>query len=158
MRKIVIALFAGIWIAASALAQDKSTDLAIVVNPACSLDNVSAADLTAIFKAQKAKNPNGVKYAIAVREPGSPERTAALKSIYNMTDADYEKFFLQLTFAGTIPAAPQALTSGAAVCQYVGATPGAISFVRASEATPAVKVVKVDGKSPGDAGYPIKIQ
>jgi hypothetical protein len=141
-----------------ASAQDKNSDLAIVVNPASSLDNVTSADLAKIFKADKTKSPDGVKYIIAVRDTGSPERVAALKSIYQMTDAEYEKFFLQATFAGTVQSAPKQLGSGAAVRQFVGSEKRAISYLRASEADDTVKVLKIDGKSPGDPDYPIKIK
>jgi hypothetical protein len=140
------------------LAQDKSGDLAIVVNTACSLENVSTGELAKILKAETAKSPDGVKYIIAVRETGSPEREGALKSIYQMSDAEYEKFFLQATFAGTVQAAPKQLTSGAAVRRFVASDKGAISYLCASEADATVKILKVDGKSPGDPGYPIKMK
>jgi hypothetical protein len=141
-----------------ALAQDKSADLAIVVNSASSLDNVSSAELAKIFKAEKAKTPDGVKFVIAVRETGSPERNASLKAIYQMTDADCEKFFLQAVFAGTTQAAPKQLPSAAAVRQFVAAEKGAISYLCATDADASVKVLKVDGKSPGDPGYPVKMK
>jgi ABC-type phosphate transport system substrate-binding protein len=141
-----------------AVAQDKSADLAIVVNPACSLDNLSSAELTRIFKAEKTKNPDGVKYLLTTRETGSPERNAALKVIYQMTDSEYEKFFLQATFAGTVQSAPKQLASTSAVLQFVGGSPGAISYLRASDADGSVKILKIDGKSPGDPDYPIKIK
>ena len=141
-----------------ALAQDKNSDLAIVVNPASSLDNVASAELTKIFKAEKAKSPDGVKYIIAMRDAGSPERNAALGSIYKMTDPEYEKFFLQATFAGTVQSAPKQISSGAAVRQLVATEKGAIGYLRASEADATVKVLKIDGKSPGDPDYPIKIK
>jgi hypothetical protein len=32
---------------------------------------------------------------------------------------------------------------------------GAIAYVRAREVTDEVKIVRIDGKRPGDAGYPI---
>jgi hypothetical protein len=139
-------------------AQDKSADLAIVVNPDCSLDNVSSEELTKIFKAEKNKTPDGVKFVITGRSAGSTEQNASLKGIYQLSDAEYNKFFLQATFAGTIPAAPKQLPSGSAVCQFVAAEKGGIGYLCATEADATVKVIKVDGKAPGDPGYPIKIK
>jgi hypothetical protein len=40
------------------------------------------------------------------------------------------------------------------VSQFVGKVPNAIGFVDASLVS-GVKVVKVDGKLPGEAGYPL---
>jgi hypothetical protein len=139
-------------------AQDKSADLAIVVNPASALESVSSAELAKILKMDTKKSPDGVKYVVALRSAGSPEENALLKGIYQMSEAECQKYFLQATFAGTIQAAPKQLASGAAVRQFVASEKGAISGLCASEADATVKVLKIDGKSPGDAGYPLKLK
>lgn len=160
MKKTILGflLLSALAVCGVAKAQDKSTDLAIVVNTSCTMENVTSAELAKIFKAEKAKNIDGAKYAIAMRDAGSAERNAALKGIYQMSDSEYEKFFLQATFAGTVQAAPKALGSAASVKSFVAAAPGGISYMRGSDVDSTVKVLKVDGKSPGDAGYPLKIQ
>jgi ABC-type phosphate transport system substrate-binding protein len=159
MGKLLSALVLGmLLIGVEARAQDKSGDLAIIVNKSCSLDNVSRAELVKIFKGEKSKNPDGAKYVIIMRDSGSPERSAALRGIYSMSDAEYEKYFLQATFAGTVQAAPKVLTSSTGVCQFISSSPGAISYVGGGDADSSVKVVKVDGKAPGDAGYPLKLK
>jgi hypothetical protein len=141
-----------------AAAENKSVDLAIVVNESSLLEDISSAELTKVFKMERTRSPGGFKYVIAVRGSGSPERNAALTGIYHMTDPDYKKFFLQATFAGTIQAAPKELTSASSVREFIASSPGAISYLRASETDASVKVLKVDGKSPGDPDYPIKIK
>ena len=40
--------------------------------------------------------------------------------------------------------------------ELVVAIPGSISFINAQEVTDDVRVLKVDGKLPSDAGYPLK--
>jgi ABC-type phosphate transport system substrate-binding protein len=159
MLKPILALFAFFWLAAGvAYAQDKSNDLAIVVNKSSVLDSVSSSELARIFKAERQKSSDGTKFIIVMREKDSTERHAALKSIYEMDDSGYEKFFLQATFAGTVQGAPRVLSSSAVVLQFVSSNPGAIGYMRASDADGSVKVLKVDGKVPGDADYPIKIK
>ena len=49
------------------------------------------------------------------------------------------------------------LTGVAVAKQFVSVTPGAISYIRASDADDSVKVVKVDGHAPGEAGYALKL-
>jgi hypothetical protein len=44
------------------------------------------------------------------------------------------------------------------VRRFVGSEKGGISYVCASEADATVKVLKVDGKSPGEPDYPIKMK
>jgi ABC-type phosphate transport system substrate-binding protein len=157
--KWLFALALWLWLAAgSAQAQGKCGDLAIVVNPACPLTDISIPELAKIFKAQRIENPDGVKYVLVSRESGSPERAAALTSIYQMTDQQYEKYFLAETFAGTIQSAPKVMVTGASICQLVASEPGAIGYLRANEVDRTVKVLKVEGKAPGDPDYPIKIR
>jgi len=139
-------------------AQDKNADLAIIVGKSSSLDSVSSADLAKIFRAEKAKGSDGVKFVLAMRDPGSPERVAVLSQIYQMTEAEYTKFFLQATFTGAVQSAPKQVSSAAAAKQLVSGTVGAICYVRGGETDDSVKVVKVDGKLPGEDGYPLKMK
>jgi hypothetical protein len=141
-----------------ALAQDKSNALAIIVNKASAMDDVSLTDLAKIFKAQKATGPDGVAFVLGVRDAG-PDHVCAIKKIYGMdTDAQYDKYFLQAAFAGTVQGPPAVLSSSAAVLQFVSASPGGISFLCAGDVDGSVKVLKVDGKAPGDAGYELTIK
>ena len=155
-----ILLVSGLVLACSfgANAQDASGDLAIIVGKSSGLDNVTTAELVKIFKAEKAKGPDGVKFALTMRESGSPERASALSRIFSMSEAEYGKYFLQATFTGAVTAAPKQLASAAAVKQFVAGTAGGIGYVKGSEADDLVRVLKVDGKAPGEAGYPLKIK
>jgi ABC-type phosphate transport system substrate-binding protein len=139
-----------------ALAQ--SGDLAVIVNKNSPLNNVTSEELAKILRGEKAKDANGVRFVLTTREAGSPERAAALAQIYKMGEDDYSKYFLQATFTGQVQAAPRALSGAAVAKQFVSVTPGAISYVRSSDADDSVKILKVDGKSPGEAGYPVTIK
>ena len=159
MRNLLPALICGVLLASfQACAQEQSPDLAIVVNSASPLENVTSSELAQIFKSLKTRDSAGARFVVGMRETGSAERAAALKGIYHMSDAEYEKYFLQATFAGTVQAPPKVLGGAGAVKQFVASAPGAISYLRAADADGSVKVLKVDGKAPGDAGYSIKMQ
>jgi len=144
--------------ASLARADDKADDLAIVVGKNSTLSNVTLAELVKILREEKGKNADGVKFIVLAREPGSVERAAALKGIYQMTDAEYQKYFLQATFVGAVQAAPKVVSGAAATRQFVAANPGAIGYLRGSDVDDSVKVLKVDGKGPGDAGYGLKMR
>ena len=75
-----------------------------------------------------------------------------------MGEDDYAKYFLQATFTGLVQAAPRPLASPGAMRQFVAGTPGAIGYLRASDVDDSVKIVKVDGKSPGDPDYKLKLK
>ncbi len=136
-------------------AQNQSSSLAIVVNKASALDNVTSEMLQKYFKAEKTKAPDGTKLAIVVMDVGRPERDAALHDIYKMSEAEYNDYFVGQTFTGAVAAAPKSLALPALVKQYVAGNAGAISYLRASDADDTVKVLKIDGKLPGEAGYPL---
>ncbi|MBI3415707.1 MAG: hypothetical protein HY043_10395 [Verrucomicrobia bacterium] len=143
-------------VAANAPAQDKADHVAIIVNKSSGLDNVTLSDLQKYLKAEKTKDPSGSKVVLTQREPG-PERDAVLREVYKMSDGELSRYFLQATFTGAVAAAPKQIGPSAVNKKFVADTAGAIGFVRASEADNSVKVLKVDGKAPGEAGYPIVI-
>lgn len=136
----------------SVQAQSKADHLAVIVAKASPTENLTAAELAKIFRAEKAKDASGTKFVIIQQDAGQAARAAALQGIYKMDEAGYNKYFLQATFTGAVQAAPKALSAEAAK-KFVAANPGAISYVRADEADDSVKVVKVDGHAPGEAGY-----
>jgi hypothetical protein len=158
MKKIILIALLIVTGFSAARAQDKNADLAIIVGKSSGLDSVTSAELTKIFKAEKAKGPDGVKFALSARETGSPERAALLGQVYQMTEAEFTKFFLQATFTGAVQSAPKQVAAAAGAKQFVSGTPGGISYVRGSDADDSVKMVKVDGKLPGEDGYPLKIK
>jgi ABC-type phosphate transport system substrate-binding protein len=156
-RTAIVGLFVLLG-ASVARGGDKGDDLAIVVNKNSTLDNVTQAELVKILREEKSKSADGVRFVVLAREPGSAERSAALKSIFQMTEAEYQKYFLQATFVGAVQAAPKVVSGAAATRQFVAGNPGAVGYLRGSDVDDSVKVVKVDGKSPGDAGYSLKMR
>ena len=151
-------LCAGLAILLSGLAARADDALAIVVNVASKLDNVSSSELERYFKAEKTKTPDGTKLVIAMHAPGRPEREAALKYIYKMSEDEYTNFFVEATFTGAVSSAPKAFPSPGAVKKFIAATPGAISYLRESDVDATVKAVKVDGKPTSDPAYPLKVK
>ena len=158
LRFLAIAGLAAALSGFNAFGQDKADQLAVIVNKSSALDLVSSADLQRYFKADKTKAPDGTKIVIVMMDVGQPERDAALKSIYKMSESEYSDFIVSATFTGAMAAAPKTLPSAAAMKSYVANTPGAIGYIRASAVDDTVKALKVDGKSPGEADYSLKMK
>jgi hypothetical protein len=72
-----------------------------------------------------------------------------------MDEGALKKFWLQKMFKGEIASFPKTLSSAGSVKQFVGKVPNAISFLDSSLADAGVKVLRVDGKLPGEPGYPL---
>ncbi len=68
-----------------------------------------------------------------------------------MSEPDYQKYCLHANFVGDSAIGSAGLRNIAGGAEFGALIPGAIGFVRAIW-WPGVKVVKIDGMSPGDAG------
>jgi len=132
--------------------------LGIVVNRSNPVENLSFAELRKIFLGEQSHWSNGRRITVVMLEPGKQERQAILTQIYRMDDKDFNKHFLQGMFTGEIHAAPKTLATTTEVLKFVFNVPGAIGYVRGTEADESVKVVHVDSRLPGDKDYGIRLR
>jgi ABC-type phosphate transport system substrate-binding protein len=130
-----------------------SSDLAIVVNKANPVNDISLANLRKIFLAEQKYWPNARRVTVVMREPGQSERAAVLRQLYRMSNGDYTRYFMHAEFTGEGQGVPKSLSSAAGVRKFVYNVPGAIGYMRADEVDGSVKVVRVAGRAPGDPGY-----
>jgi hypothetical protein len=135
-----------------ALAQ--SGAVAIVVNEENPVTNLSRIELRRIFAGQKHSWPSGVPIKLFVRAPGAHERTALLK-LLAMTESEYKGYWTAQVFRGEAQAEPLALFSNGMQKEAVTAFPGAVVLMDTQDVKPGMKVVKMDGHMPSEAGYPL---
>ncbi|HEV8487305.1 MAG TPA: hypothetical protein VGV87_27400 [Blastocatellia bacterium] len=138
-------------------ARPASEDLAIIVNTANPTDSLSLAQLRGIFLAERAHWPDGQKITVVMREQGQPERALILRAVCRMTETDFNQYLMHSTFTGQVQAGPKLLTSVTGVRKFIFNVPGAIGYVRAGDVDRTVKVVRIDGRLPGDDGYKLKL-
>jgi phosphate transport system substrate-binding protein len=132
-------------------------ELAIIVNKSNPNDNLSFSELREYFMAERNNWPSGAgRVRVIMREPGGPERETVLHLIYNMDEKDFNSYFLGKKFRGEILEEPRLRSSTPDMIKTISNVPGAIGYVRADEVDASVKVIRVDGLAPGDAGYKIK--
>jgi hypothetical protein len=137
--------------------RDLADSLGIVVNRSNPVDNLSLAELRRIFLGEQSHWSNGRRITVVMLEPGKQERQAVLTQIYRMDDKDFNKHFSQGVSTGEIHAAPKTLATSMEVLKFVLNVPGAIGYVRVTEADDSVKVVHVDSRLPGDKDYSIRL-
>lgn len=131
--------------------------LAIVVNRSNPVDNLSFIELRKIFLGERGHWQNGRRIAVLMMEHGSPERETVLREIYRMNEARYVDHFLRGLFAEDVTNAPRTLDSPARVRKFIVQAPGAIGYLRASDADESVKVLRIDGHLPSDKDYRLQI-
>lgn len=133
-----------------------SNPVAIVVRPDLLVDNLSFGELRRVMLGDRQYWSSNLKVTLLVRAPGAREREVVLKTIYQMSEAQFRQYWIAKVFRAEAASAPRIVYSNEMATELVSEIPGAIAFVDASLAPKGLKVLKIDGKLPGDAGYPLR--
>jgi hypothetical protein len=133
-----------------------SSPIAIVVHKSTGVDDLSLDDLRSIFLADQQFWPDRTRITLLVRAPQSDERDFVLNRIYQMTEPQFRQYWIAKMFRSEVPRGPKIVFSTDITVELIVAIPGSISFIRADEVSDSVQVVRIDGKLPSDAGYPLK--
>ncbi|HVA63671.1 MAG TPA: hypothetical protein VNF74_08095 [Terriglobales bacterium] len=158
---------AGVWLAllglcAAARPPQKTVPpsarkpVAILVNPATPVSNLTLAQLREIMLGNRQFWPNHQPIVLLVRAPVAPERTAVLHIIYQMSEAEFRQYWIATIFRDEAATAPKIVYGVPMTNELVVAIPGAIAFLEADEVQPGPKVLTIDGKRPGEKGYPLQ--
>lgn len=134
----------------------KEGDVAIVVHADTPVTNLTLAEVRKIFRGDKQYWTTNLPVVLLVRAPVARERDVVLKQIYQMTEAQFRQYWVAKIFRAESVSAPKLVYSPDMANQLAATLPGAISFVDAKHVGNGVKVVRVDGKLPGEAGYPLR--
>lgn len=131
--------------------------LAIIVNRTNPIDNLSFAELRQYFLGERTRWPNGRRVTLVMLDTSLPEREAVLRIVYEMREQDFHEHFLRAKFTGELPEEPRLLDTTSRVVGFVFLQSGAVGYVRADEASPKVKVLRLDGLLPGEPGYKLTL-
>jgi len=157
-RSVIFCLALGLLVAmASAPARTQATvDIAVVVHPDVPVDNLSMADLRHVVLGDREFWPGSVRITLLIRAPIARERDTAVKDISQMTEAQFRQHWIGKVFRAETPSGPKITYSRETALAQVSRTPGAIALVESPVTMTGVKVLKIDGKSPGQPGYSLK--
>lgn len=141
----------------AAVAQAASpTVVAIVTHPRVQTDDVSFLELRKIFLGEKQYWGDGTRIVLLVRAPVATERDVVLSKIYRMDEAEFQQYWIAKVFRAEASAKPKIVYSSEMSRDLVTALPGAVAFLPADEVTPGMKVLRINGKLPGESGYPLQ--
>jgi ABC-type phosphate transport system substrate-binding protein len=121
--------------------------IAVIVNKGNSVQDISAADITKIFKCGTRKWASGTQITVVVRDPSTPEMELLLSRIYKVSPEELKGFIATHKEAIVI------VDSNAAMLSAVHTIPGAIGLIDVFLINQEVKVLKIDGKLPVEYGY-----
>lgn len=154
-RNVAACLLTGltllVWIPRSAA---QAGDVAVVVNPYSRVTNLSLVDLRKIFAGERRTWPGGIPVKLVLRAPGGHERLVFLK-LLGMSESEYKQYWAAQTFRGEADSEPFTAPSLGMTIEATKVFPGAISMVDAKDVRAGIKVIKLDGRLPGEPGYPL---
>lgn len=157
-RRKVLAI--AVWILAVALwpaalsARDSS--IAVIVNPRNSIESISLAELRNIFLGTQQFWKDGTQIVPIVRAPSAKERDVLLRRVLRMSDLQFQQYWRKRRVAHKAGHEPIAVVSNGMQMQTVSLQSGGIALVASSDIHEGVKVLKVGGRRPGSAAYPLK--
>lgn len=151
MRSSSIILFLFVFQLSFSVA--KGADVAVVVRPDVPVENLSFADVRKLFRGDRQFWPSNLRVTLLIRAPSSRERDVVLKTIYQMTEAQFRQYWISKVFRAEAATGPKIVYSSEMAKELVEGIPGAVTFVDAANVPKDLKILKIDGRMPGDKGY-----
>ena len=134
------------------VAAAQAEDVAVVVSDHNPVTKMSKAELRKIFAGQERSWSGGLPVKVFVRAPGTLERGALLK-LLGMTEDEYKRYWTGQILRGEAEGEPSTLPSNGMQKEALVAYPGAVALVGLQDVKAGMKVLKVEGRMPGEAGY-----
>jgi len=140
----------------TAAPQSHDVDVAVVVHPDTPVSNLTLAEVRKVFLGERQYWSANVPVVLLIRAPVARERSVVLKTIYQMSDSQFKQYWIAKIFRAESASAPKVVYSNDMANELVTAIPGAIAFIDTREVRTGAKVIRVDGRLPGEAGYPLR--
>jgi hypothetical protein len=158
IRSHCLGVIALTFLSLSASAQCPNNGLAFIVNKANATEGLSLAQLRRLMLGDLRNWPDKKKVSLIAPNPQSAAFKCVLSSVVRMSDAEYQRFIASMGFRGEEPLDVSLAASPLAAARMVVADPGGIAIVEAGVVpaiASAVRVLRINGKEPGEAGYPL---
>ncbi len=153
---LALMLMSGLMLPAVCAAQAAKGDIAVVVHPDTPVSDMSLADVRKVFLGERQYWSSNMPVILLVRAPVAREREVVLKTIYQMSESQFKQYWIAKIFRSEAVSAPKIVYSSDMTNQILSAVPGSIAFMDAKAVGSGLKVVKVNGLLPGEAGYPLR--
>jgi hypothetical protein len=130
--------------------------LAVIVHKSNPIDNLTLPQLRKILLGEVHQFPDHRKLVLAEREPDSDVHRWILLRVLRMTPVEYKRYLLGIEFRGAEALTVKILNSDDTAAKFVFNVPTAIAVIDAVPAGGAasrVKIVRIEGKLPGEPGY-----
>ena len=154
----LIALLSAAALLGAGFTQDKKPEqpvLAVIIHPKNPTTKLTLGQLRDYFLIERERWTRKLPTELHLPKPGSTARKILLSKVYRMSEKDLRKHWVRKIFRGSITDFPSVAPSAKVAIELVRDDVGAFSAILASEVTEDVQVLAIDGKLPGDEGYPL---
>jgi ABC-type phosphate transport system substrate-binding protein len=148
-------LFLGLTLSLLPLAGAEN-DIAVVVRPDTPADNLSLAEIRKLLLGERQFWTSNLRVTLLIRAPAARERDVVLRTIYQMSEAQFRQYWITKIFRAEASSGPKIVYSNEMAAELVQSIPGSVAFVDAGQAPKGLKILKIDGKLPGEKGYPLR--
>jgi hypothetical protein len=150
-------LLVGMTVGGVAASAQCST-LAVIVNPKSSVESLSSTQLRRLILGDVRNWPDQKPVAIVSRDPSSPVAQCVLSKVVRLSDAEYRRYLMSAEFRGEETLVVHPAASDQVAAKMVGGAVSAFAVVDAASLpaiSGSIKIVHINGKLPGESGYPL---
>jgi len=130
-----------------------TADVAVVVRSDIPVDDLSFAEVRKLFMGDRQYWSSNLRVTLLIRAPAARERDVVLKTIYGMSEPQFRQYWISKIFRLEASNGPKIVYSMEMATELVAAIPGAVTFMDSAIVPKSLKIVKIDGRLPGERGY-----
>jgi len=128
---------------------------AVVVHPSTPASEVTLAQLRRIFRGEQQYWSGRERVVLFVQAPGTSERAAILRRVYDMDEGEFKRYWIGKTFRDEVTSGPKIVSTSALARRLAATVPGGVAVIPAEAVDGSVRVLRVEGRLPDDAAYPL---
>jgi ABC-type phosphate transport system substrate-binding protein len=143
------------FLAASWIPLASAKDVALVSNKSNELQSITMPELAKACKGQTSRWPDGKPVTLVILDPAASEMKIVLQKVYELKAEEVKALIVSANHGRANHPAIVVASSEEDLVEKVKSIPGAIGLVDVYSITSGVTVVKISGKTPFEAGYPL---
>jgi hypothetical protein len=129
--------------------------MAVIVSADSPTRDLPLSTIRRVFLGYEADDASGRRFIPFNHPPRAPIRAAFDREVLDMTPDQVGRYWMDSLIRGQ-GGAPRTVPNTELLFKVVAKVPGAISYAELSRVSGGVTAVRVNGKAPGQLGYPIR--
>ena len=135
-------------------AQSGLADVAIIVRSDVPAEDLTFEEIRKLFMGDRQFWSSNLRVTLLIGAPGAHERDVFLR-VCQMREAGFRQYWISKVFRAETSRTPKIVYSNEMAIDLVSAIPGAVASVESSQVPKGLKVLRINGRLPGEKGYPL---